>query len=364
MRVLSVVGARPNFMKVSPIHTALSEIGVESRILHTGQHYDSQMSAVFFKQLGLPEPDAYLGVGSGTHAVQTARIMEAFDDKLSAFRPDGVVVVGDVNSTVACTLVAVKRGIPVAHVEAGLRSWDRSMPEEINRIVTDSISELLFVSEPSGMDNLKREGRPPHITHFVGNVMIDSLVRLRPHARGAQIREALGIDDDTYALVTIHRPANVDVFGPASEVQKLLLAVSEELRVVFPMHPRTRRNFEQFRLMEALTEHPAIQILEPLGYLEFLGLMEYASVVLTDSGGIQEETTFLGVPCLTIRDSTERPVTVEMGTNRLIPLSCDIALKWVSAVVKGEFRKSGRIPELWDGKASVRIGEKILQIWG
>lgn len=363
MNILSVVGARPNFMKVAPIHAALVQAGFGSRIVHTGQHYDVRMSDVFFAQLGLPEPDAHLGVGSGSHAFQTARIMETFDDELSRFRPDGVVVVGDVNSTVACTLVAVKRGIPVAHVEAGLRSGDRSMPEEINRIVTDSISDLLFVSEPSGMANLLREGRPPEITHFVGNVMIDSLVMLRQRASESNVLAEIGLNGEAYGLVTIHRPANVDSPEPAGKIRDILMELADKIRIVFPMHPRTRASFSELGLLDGLVSHSAISVIEPQGYLEFLNLMQHATLVLTDSGGIQEETTYLGVPCLTIRDSTERPITVEIGTNQLIPLDAPTAIGAAEEILGVGPSPTSRVPDLWDGSAASRVVKILGDEW-
>lgn len=363
MDVISVVGARPNFMKVAPIHAALTEAGCRSLIVHTGQHYDVRMSEVFFQQLGLPDPDAYLGVGSGSHAVQTARVMEAFDDALTRFNPRGIIVVGDVNSTVACALVAVKRGVPCAHVEAGLRSGDRTMPEEINRIVTDSIADLLFVSEPSGLQNLRNEGRPSDITHLVGNVMIDSLVRLRDRASMLDVAARLGVPGESYVLATVHRPANVDHPEPARNVADILLSIASELPVIVPMHPRTRAAFAEHGLLAKLQGETNIVLTEPQGYLEFLNLMEGASLVVTDSGGIQEETTFLKVPCLTIRDSTERPITIEVGTNRLIPLEVETALDAASSILKHGPRRDARVPDLWDGRAGTRIVNVLENSW-
>jgi len=364
LKVLSVVGARPNFMKVAPLHAEMTGSGIDSRIVHTGQHYDRQMSEVFFNQLELPEPDAYLGVGSGSHAAQTARIMEAFDEALPTFDPDGVVVVGDVNSTLACTLVAVKRGIPVAHVEAGLRSGDRTMPEEINRIVTDSISDLLFVSEPSGVRNLRQEGHPSDRIHLVGNVMIDMLVHLRERAAALETHAKLGLEAGSYALTTVHRPVNVDHVGSAMKVSRILLDIAERMPLVFPIHPRTRGRFEEFGLMDTLLAHPSLKVLQPQGYLEFLGLMDHAKIVLTDSGGIQEETTYLGIPCLTIRDSTERPITIEMGTNRLLPLEEEAVRTALNEILDDPDAAAGLVPDLWDGRTASRIVPLLDRAWG
>ena len=355
MHILSVVGARPNFMKVGPLHRALSQIGgIRSRVVHTGQHYDERMSDVFFRQLDLPEPDVYLGVGSGTHAEQTGRVMMAFEPVVREERPDLVIVVGDVNSTLAAALVAVKLHVPVAHVEAGLRSGDRRMPEEINRLATDAIADRLFVTERSGLDHLRREGVPDERIHFVGNVMIDSLVRFRDKAAETSILEDLSITPKGYALVTMHRPRNVDDPERLEELVRILEATAARYPVVFPVHPRTRANLAAAGLEARLRALDAVRLLEPVGYLEFLRLMEHAAVVVTDSGGIQEETTYLGVPCLTLRPSTERPVTVELGTNVLLPLDAEKVAERVADVAAGRFKK-GEIPPLWDGHAAERI---------
>jgi len=354
MRVLNVVGARPNYMKVAPIHRELERRGGNtSRIVHTGQHYDAQMSDVFFKQLGLPKPHIYLGVGSASHAQQTARIMSLFEPVLEEERPNIMVVVGDVNSTVACALVAVKLGIPVAHVEAGLRSFDRSMPEEINRVVTDSISDLLFVSEKSGMENLQREGVPKEKTFFVGNVMIDSLVSFLEIAQQMSVLPDYDITTGSYVLVTLHRPSNVDEFDRLSMIVYILEQIGSIFTVVFPAHPRTISRLKGSGLHDRLASSPGVHLVEPLGYLEFLHLMDKAAVVLTDSGGIQEETTYLGIPCLTLRENTERPVTIEMGTNRLVSLKSD---QIVDLVLSADgFKRDAVVPPLWDGNASSRI---------
>ena len=354
-KILNVVGARPNFMKVAPLHRALERSGLfHSMVVHTGQHYDERMSDIFFRQLEMPEPDIYLGVGSGTHAQQTARIMTAFEEVVVQERPDLVIVVGDVNSTLACSLVAAKMHIPVAHVEAGLRSGDRRMPEEINRIVTDSISDYLFVTEQSGIDNLQAEGVAQDKIFFVGNVMIDALVQFRQKAAQRTVLDDLGLYPSSYVLMTMHRPSNVD----REEGLKTLLDTIEHLAVkqpvVFPIHPRTRQRFKDFDLTARLEAISNLMLLEPLGYLEFLRLMEQASVVITDSGGIQEETTYLNVPCLTLRENTERPVTVELGTNELMALEPDRISRHVGALL-GNGKIQGTTPPLWDGKAAERI---------
>lgn len=358
MNVLSVVGARPNFMKVAPIHKELeNRSGHVSRIVHTGQHYDERMSDVFFRQLGLPQPHIYLGVGSGSHAQQTASIMSTFEPVLKKERPDALVVVGDVNSTLACALVAVKLGIPVAHVEAGLRSFDRSMPEEINRLVTDSISDLLLVSEQSGLDNLRREGVPVEKTVLVGNVMIDSIVWFLETARKLSVLSDYNLAAGSYALVTMHRPSNVDDINRLAMIVDTLERIGNILPVIFPAHPRTIARLKSAGLYDWLASAPGVHLTEPLGYLEFLHLMDKAAAVLTDSGGIQEETTYLGIPCLTVRENTERPVTVEIGTNRLVPLSPDRIVERVLSA--DELRREAAVPPLWDGHASSRIVDAL-----
>lgn len=329
--------------------------------MHTGQHYDERMSDVFFRQLELPEPDIYLGVGSGSHAAQTARIMISFEGALMEHKPDLVLVVGDVNSTVACSLVAAKCHVPVAHVEAGLRSGDRRMPEEINRVVTDSISNELFVTEQSGLDNLKREGVPDEHVHFVGNVMIDSLVHFREKAAESRILQQVAVVPRDYILVTMHRPSNVDVESRLNLVIDTLQHLTSMLPVVIPMHPRTKNRLQSFGLMDRFRAIPNLIITEPLGYLEFLKLMDNAAMVVTDSGGIQEETTYLQVPCITLRENTERPVTTTLGTNELMELAPDqIALR-VQAILSGD-RKDGQVPPLWDGEAAGRISSILEQI--
>ncbi len=354
MKVLSVVGARPNFMKVAPLHRALNQNDrFQSKIVHTGQHYDEQMSDVFFRQLELPRPDVYLGVGSGSHAQQKARIMTAFEEVVETEQPDLVVVVGDVNSTLACALVATKMHVQVAHVEAGLRSGDRRMPEEINRLVTDRIADYHFVTEQSGIDHLRQEGVADDKIFFVGNLMIDSLVQFREKAGRTPVIDDLGLDEGRYALMTMHRPANVDHEKGVRKLLRIIERVAAERPVVFPMHPRTRNRFEEFGLEDELMAIDSLRLLEPLGYLEFLRLMETAAVVVTDSGGIQEETTFLGVPCLTLREHTERPVTLERGTNELLPLDPTQVVRRVRAVAQIE--PSSERPPYWDGQTAERI---------
>jgi UDP-N-acetylglucosamine 2-epimerase (non-hydrolysing) len=358
MRITCIVGARPNFMKVAPILAAIkARPALQPRLVHTGQHYDERMSTLFFTELGLPQPDGYLGVGSGSHAVQTARVMELFDAELDQHPADVVLVVGDVNSTIACALVAAKRDICVAHVEAGLRSGDRRMPEEVNRILTDQISDLLFLSERTAADNLSAEGIGADRIHFVGNVMIDTLVTHRRAASTRTIVEDLGKTAKQYALVTLHRPSNVDTPEAALNTVRALEAVAARLPVVVPFHPRTSARLNQFGLFERVSSLPGVVVIEPQGYLDFLCLMDKAALVFTDSGGIQEETTALGVPCLTFRDSTERPITVTEGTNVLLGTDASSVPAAVDAALAG--RQGARIPEYWDGRASERIVEVL-----
>jgi UDP-N-acetylglucosamine 2-epimerase (non-hydrolysing) len=355
MRITCVVGARPNFMKVTPILTCAAGLpDVRCRLLHTGQHYDERMSTLFFTDLGMPKPDTYLGVGSGSHAAQTALVMLKFEEELNSHHADLVLVVGDVNSTLACALVAVKRHIPVAHVEAGLRSHDRRMPEEINRILTDHMSDYLFTTEREAGRNLLAEGIPAERIHFVGNVMIDTLLRHRKHARRTGILKQLSLASRGYAVCTIHRPDNVDTAAAAERTLSAIAILADRLPVVLPLHPRTRNRWASFGFLDRLGRCENLTIIDPLGYLEFMALMDNAALVLTDSGGIQEETTILGVPCLTFRDNTERPVTVTEGTNRLIGLDVVRLATAVDEVLSGEI-VDGRTPELWDGQAAARI---------
>jgi UDP-N-acetylglucosamine 2-epimerase (non-hydrolysing) len=357
-QVLHVVGTRPNFMKAAPVIAALGRRGVRQTLVHTGQHYDARMSDVFFEQLGLPTPDVNLEVGAGSHAVQTAHIMLRFEEVVIARRPDLTLVYGDVTSTVAAALVCVRLGIPVGHVEAGLRSFDRTMPEEINRLVTDQIADLLFTPSADGNENLRREGVPDAKVHLVGNVMIDTLVRLLPkaEARWPGLRDELNLD--RYALVTLHRPSNVDDPAGLIRIMHALAKLGASLPILFPVHPRTRQQLAQAGYTADGTN---LRLVEPVGYLDFLALQQHALVVVTDSGGIQEETTYLGVPCLTLRKNTERPITVELGTNRLIGADPDGLLEEVSRAV-GETARHPRSLPLWDGEASTRIAD-VVQSW-
>jgi len=348
--ILHVVGARPNFVKAAPVLRATGQRGIRQTLVHTGQHYDRNMSDIFFTQLGLPEPDINLEVGSGSHAWQTAEIMLRFEAAVVEAKPDIVLVYGDVNSTIAAALVCSKLLLPVAHVEAGLRSFDRTMPEEINRIVTDQLSEVLFTPSGDGNENLLREGVSQDRIHLVGNVMIDTLVRLLPAARSCA-KNGL---PDRFALMTLHRPSNVDNTENLEEILNSLAEVSTELKIIFPVHPRTRQ-----RIAESGLNTGQLSLLEPMPYIEFLSLESHAQFVITDSGGIQEETTYLGVPCLTMRSNTERPVTVTAGTNILVG---DDRLKLIAEVrhiLEGKAKK-GVIPPLWDGHSGERIAA-ILQ---
>jgi UDP-N-acetylglucosamine 2-epimerase (non-hydrolysing) len=352
--ITCIVGARPNFMKVAPILRAMRAYPtLTPRLVHTGQHYDARMSDLFFTELGLPEPDAFLGVGSASHAVQTARVMELFDAELDAHPADIVLVVGDVNSTLACALVAAKRQVAVAHVEAGLRSRDRTMPEEINRILTDQLSDYLFTTERSALDNLLAEGIPQGRVHFVGNVMIDTLFTHREAAARRPVLADLGLSPREYAVATLHRPSNVDTPEGARNMITALEAVAARLPLVAPLHPRTVSRLADFGLLETLRSSPRVIVTEPFGYLDFLCLLDHARLVFTDSGGIQEETTALGVPCLTFRDSTERPITVTEGSNRLIGTDAAVVPAAVDEVLSTP--PSGRVPEGWDGRAAERI---------
>jgi len=363
-KVLCVVGARPNFIKIAPIIRVLRApgSGFRATLLHTGQHYDAAMKAPFFEQLDIPEPDKDLEVGSGSHAVQTAQVMMRFEQALDEVGPDLVLVVGDVNSTIACALVAIKKGVPVAHVEAGLRSFDRAMPEEINRVLTDQISELLFTTERAAEVNLRREGIAPERIHFVGNVMIDTLMHNVGRAVPAlQVLEAQSLVPDLantgYGVLTLHRPSNVDDQAVLRPLLATLVELSRQLPVLFPVHPRTRQKIRDTGL-DLLLADGRISVLPPLGYLELLGLMREARLVLTDSGGLQEETTALGVPCMTLRENTERPVTIEEGTNLLVGTNPE-KIRSAFADVLATGGKVGRVPELWDGRAAERIGRAL-----
>lgn len=359
MIVLLIAGARPNFMKIAPIYRAAqARPGVDCRIVHTGQHYDHDMSQAFFDGLGIPTPDYHLNAGSGSHAEQTARIMTAFEPVCTTSRPDWVVVVGDVNSTLACAIVAKKLGIKVAHVEAGLRSFDLSMPEEINRMVTDSISDLFFVTEQSGIENLRREGKAAEQLHMVGHVMIDNLLHQVRELEGTPPEDIAvhGVKPTTpYAFMTLHRPSNVDNRDVFAGILRALGSIAEDMPILFPVHPRTRARLEDF----GLSLPARITPLTPLGFKEALFLWKDARLVLTDSGGLQEETTALGVPCLTLRKNTERPITVEMGTN-LLAGNSEASILAAYAAMRENDSAAGRVPPLWDGRASERIWDMLL----
>jgi UDP-N-acetylglucosamine 2-epimerase (non-hydrolysing) len=360
-KVISVVGARPNFMKVAPIHRAFERHAdrAEHHIVHTGQHYDAAMSDAFFRDLDMPEPAVFLGVGSGSHAVQTAKIMVEFERVCQDLKPDLVIVVGDVNSTVGCTLTAAKLGIATAHVEAGLRSFDRAMPEEINRIATDAICDWWFTTERSGTEHLLAAGCPAERVKFVGNTMIDSLHYALPQAEASPALRVFSLEKGGYCLVTLHRPSNVDDPEQLRFLLETFAGLTARRKVVFPVHPRTRRNVEQFGLQGLVDAAPGLLLVEPQGYIAFLALMKNADFVLTDSGGIQEETTALGVPCLTLRTTTERPITCEVGTNILIPPTREKIRAGIDAMFTGK-RKTGSTPPLWDGKAAERIAEIVV----
>lgn len=353
-KIISVVGARPNFMKVAPIHEAFQKHteNIIHIICHTGQHYDEKMSKVFFDDLGLPIPDYYLGVQSGSHAIQTAKIMVEFEKVVVEEKPDLILVVGDVNSTIACSLVAAKLHIKIAHVEAGLRSFDNEMPEEINRILTDRISDYLFVTEKSGLDNLKSEGVSPDKVFFTGNVMIDSLVSQIPNIDKSNIMSELKLNNDEYALVTLHRPSNVDSEDSLLTITDFLSKLCKSIKIVFPCHPRTKINLEKYDLLRKLKSN--IIITDPIGYIDFQKLMKNSKVVITDSGGLQEESTYLNVQCITVRTTTERPSTMDVGTNQLVGVDFEKALEKCIEVINGQI-KVGTVPELWDGKAADRI---------
>ena len=359
MKIMNVTGARPNMMKVSPLIDEMRRHkGLNPILLHTGQHYDEKMSKVFFDDLSLPEPDIYLGVGSGSHAEQAARVMVKFEKVLLSERPDMVLVVGDVNSTMACAITAAKLHIPLAHVEAGLRSFDRRMPEEVNRIITDSVSDYLFTTSEDANVNLKREGISDDKIFFVGNVMIDTLLR---HLRGAEMSDIihrLNVKEREYALLTLHRPSNVDGKDSLGEILDALLYIQNKIKVIFPLHPRTLKMIKEHGFLSFTREMKNLITVDPLGYLEFLQLMNYARFVLTDSGGIQEETTILKIPCLTLRENTERPVTVTEGTNVIVGNCKDKIIKEVENILNNG-GKTGRIPQLWDGKAAERIVDII-----
>ncbi len=355
MKIINVVGARPNMMKIAPIIAAMQKHpDIEPLLLHTGQHYDEKMSQIFFDELGIPKPDIYLGIGSGTHAEQTARVMVAFEKVLLEHKPDMVLVVGDVNSTMACSIAATKLHIPVAHVEAGLRSFDRTMPEEINRLVTDAIADVLLTTSRDASVHLQNEGVPAEKIFFVGNVMIDTLTQHRDKAKNLGTPAKFGLNAGEYALLTLHRPSNVDDKAVFSGILDALIHIQKDIPILFPAHPRTRKRIEEFGFGERLAAAPNIHIIEPQGYLAFLDLMMHARMMLTDSGGIQEETTILGVPCLTLRANTERPITITEGTSRLVGSDPNRIMEEAASVLADDGKSSGT-PELWDGHAADRI---------
>lgn len=369
MKVLCVAGARPNFVKIAPLMEEMKKRkGINCLLVHTGQHYDFKMSQIFFQNLGIPEPDIYLNVGSGSHAEQTGKIMVEFEKVLLKERPDLVIVVGDVNSTIACSLTAAKMGIPIAHVEAGLRSFDRTMPEEINRILTDALSDYLFTTEKSAKTNLLREGIKKDKIHFVGNIMIDSLLKNIKKTKRSQILKKLGLEQGEYALVTLHRPANVDKRQELAEILEALGTIQKRIKVVYPAHPRTKKNIDDFNLVNRFSflrasieneKNGNFLICDPLGYLDFVMLMMNAKFILTDSGGIQEEATVLNIPCLTMRNNTERPITIELGTNKIIGTDKKRIIDESLKIISGK-RKLGKIPPLWDGKTARRIVDILL----
>jgi len=364
LKVLTIVGARPNFIKVAPLMEAMKRREQEFAplLVHTGQHYDKMMSDAFLRDLDLPQPDVSLEVGSASHAAQTAAIMQKFEPVVLREKPDWVVVVGDVNSTLACALVAVKLGVKVAHVEAGLRSRDRSMPEEINRVLTDQIADLLFTPSADADENLRAEGIPNARIRLVGNIMIDSLVKYLPRARDTEIRERLGVSDADYAVLTLHRPSNVDDRLAFSRILHALKKIADCLPVIFPVHPRTHKAIVDLELASRLEEISSLRLISPLGYLDFLGLFSQAKLVLTDSGGLQEETTFLGIPCLTLRENTERPITVDFGTNVIVGTNprriTEAAFK---ALDGASTAPQITTPPLWEGHTADRILSSLLE---
>jgi len=378
MKIICVVGARPNFVKIAPIIEEMKKHpDIETILVHTGQHYDYEMSKLFFEDLGIPVPDIHLGISSGSHAEQTADIMKRFELVLLKEKPDYVLVVGDVNSTIACSLTASKLRIKIIHIEAGLRSFDRSMPEEINRVLTDALSDILFTTERSAEENLLREGIAKEKIFFVGNVMIDTLIKQREKAQKSDILFRLGLIASKlktqnsklapYALLTLHRPSNVDHNKRLSNIFEALSVIAKELAIIFPIHPRTRKNIVEFGIDKKFSAYEpnhsigkGISLIEPLGYLDFLNLMVNAKLVLTDSGGVQEETTVLGIPCITLRENTERPITVTKGTNRVVGTNKErIIVESLKALNKNN--RTSHVPELWDGKASTRIVDVILK---
>jgi len=364
LKVINVVGARPNFMKVAPIVDAMKRRPhkFEPLVVHTGQHYDAAMSDAFFTDLELPTPDTYLGVGSGTHAAQTAAVMERFEPLVAEQKPDWVVVVGDVNSTLACALVCVKLGTKVAHVEAGLRSRDRTMPEEINRLLTDQIADLLFTTSKDADQNLLAEGIPAERIRFVGNVMIDSLIKNLKRAQQSTIKSQLDLTEGSYGVLTLHRPSNVDNRQTFTRILDALETISSLLPIIFPVHPRTRKTIADLGLAERVRSFPNLRLIDPLGYLDFINLYSGARLVLTDSGGIQEETTFLGIPCLTLRENTERPVTVQLGTNVIVGTDKQKIIAAATTALNGSSSGPSQQVPLWDGHTADRILDALEEV--
>lgn len=364
MKIHLIVGARPNFMKIAPLYKEFKKFSddFEIKLIHTGQHYDEKMSKVFFDELELPKPDVFLGVGSGTHGYQTAKIMELYEEILLTDKPDWIIVAGDVNSTIACALDAVKHHVKVAHLEAGLRSFDRSMPEEINRLATDAISDLLLIPSLDAEQNLLHEGTSPDKIHFVGNIMIDSVVKYQNKAFESTILDTINklngsnLKNKNYALITLHRPSNVDDKQSLKTILETFLEISAHINLIFPAHPRTIKNIQLFDLEYLLNEIKNLIFIEPLGYFDFMHLQMNAKFILTDSGGLQEESTYFGVPCLTLRDNTERPVTITVGTNQLIKLDKMEIVNEVNKILNGNCKK-GSIPDLWEGNTAVRVVE-------
>lgn len=355
IKIVNVVGARPNFIKIAPlIHEMKNSNLIEPILLHTGQHYDYEMSDSFFKELSIPAPDIHLNVGSDTHAKQVASIMSKFDDYLDTDKPDYVLVVGDVNSTMACSIVAVKREIKVVHVEAGIRSWDKTMPEEINRMVTDSISDILMPPSIDAVENLEKEGHDPSKIHLVGNIMIDTLMSQQENIGKSDVLNQLKIKPKHYALITLHRPSNVDALNKLIQIIEALEAIQKKIKIIFPIHPRTKKMLQKFGLSNRVNNMKNLTLTKPFGYHDFGRLLKDSLFVMTDSGGIQEETTVYQIPCITLRPNTERPITIQQGTSELASSGAEIIVQYSENILNGEWKK-GKIPLFWDGKTSKRI---------
>ncbi len=361
MKIINIVGARPNFMKMAPIIKEMNKRqSIEQILVHTGQHYDQKLSHAFFDELGIPKPDINLNIGSDTHTRQVARIMMAFEEIIDDYKPDMILVVGDVNSTMACSLVAAKKGVKITHVEAGIRSGDRNMPEEINRLVTDAIANYLLAPSPDAIDNLQKEGHAPEKIGFVGNIMIDTLHMHATDIQSSKILDTLSLRAHKYVTLTLHRPSNVDNKSSLQNILQALKVIQERIPIVFPVHPRTAKMIETFGLKEEMTTMRNLIQIEPIGYLDFGKLISNSKFVLTDSGGIQEETTVYGIPCITLRENTERPITITEGTNELAGADANKILELVNKIWQGQWKK-GQIPTYWDGHAAQRIIDFILQ---